>query len=184
MPPKVENFYWRIEHMHVREGGVAMNHGDPCTGKSWVLRLLAQRLSDVPDITVGAIHHWQSKLAGDARLFDKLRHDDLVPLGLRICTRLITEFASHQDLLACLEHRLHVRLVAYARSVIGYIGVGQALLAKTAFGAVSWYEDGVVTHGPQAFPDAPDKSCMVALGKVSAANRPGKEHIPDKRPLG
>ena len=184
VPPKVENFCWRIEHAQVREGGFAMIHGDPGTGKSVVLRLLAQRLSNVPDITVGAINHPQSNLAdfyrelgdifgvalrpsnrwagfkalrerwlshlessriravllideaqemtpqalselrllssarfdsqpllcvvlaGDARLIDKLRHDDLVPLGSRIRTRLTTEFASRQELLACLEHLL------------------------------------------------------------------------------
>lgn len=182
--PKVENFCWRIEHAQVREGGFAMIHGDPGTGKSVVLRLLAQRLSNVPDITVGAINHPQSNLAdfyrelgdifgvglrpsnrwagfkalrerwlshlessriravllideaqemtpqalselrllssarfdsqpllcvvlaGDARLIEKLRHDDLVPLGSRIRTRLTTEFASRQELLACLEHLL------------------------------------------------------------------------------
>jgi type II secretory pathway predicted ATPase ExeA len=184
VPPKVENFCWRIEHAQVREGGFAMIHGDPGTGKSVVLRLLAQRLSKVPDITVGAINHPQSNLAdfyrelgdifgvglrpsnrwagfkalrerwlshlessriravllideaqemtpqalselrllssarfdsqpllcivlaGDARLIEKLRHDDLVPLGSRIRTRLTTEFASRQELLACLEHLL------------------------------------------------------------------------------
>ena len=184
VPPKVENFCWRIEHAQVREGGFAMIHGDPGTGKSVVLRLLAQRLSNVPDITVGAINHPQSNLAdfyrelgdifgvglrpsnrwagfkalrerwlshlessriravllideaqemtpqalselrllssarfdsqpllcivlaGDARLIEKLRHDDLVPLCSRIRTRLTTEFASRQELLACLEHLL------------------------------------------------------------------------------
>jgi len=184
VPPKVENFCWRIEHAQVREGGFAMIHGDPGTGKSVVLRLLAQRLSNLPDITVGAINHPQSNLAdfyrelgdifgvglrpsnrwagfkalrerwlshlessriravllideaqemtpqalselrllssarfdsqpllcivlaGDARLIEKLRHDDLVPLGSRIRTRLTTEFASRQELLACLEHLL------------------------------------------------------------------------------
>ena len=184
VPPKVENFCWRIEHAQVREGGFAMIHGDPGTGKSVVLRLLAQRLSNVPDITVGAINHPQSNLAdfyrelgdifgvglrpsnrwagfkalrerwlshlessriravllideaqemtpqalselrllssarfdsqpllcivlaGDASLIEKLLHDDLVPLGSRIRTRLTTEFASRQELLACLEHLL------------------------------------------------------------------------------
>ena len=43
-------------------------------------------------------------LAGDARLIEKLRREELVPLGSRIRTRLATEFASREDLLACLEH--------------------------------------------------------------------------------
>lgn len=35
----------------------------PCSGKSIVLRLLAERLKRLPDITVGAINHPQSNLA-------------------------------------------------------------------------------------------------------------------------
>ena len=45
-------------------------------------------------------------LAGDARLIEKLRHEELIALGSRIRTRLATEFASRDDLLACLEHLL------------------------------------------------------------------------------
>ena len=63
VPRKIENFCWRIEHAQVREGGFAMIHGDPGSGKSIVLRLLAERLKKLPDITVGAINHPQSNLA-------------------------------------------------------------------------------------------------------------------------
>jgi type II secretory pathway predicted ATPase ExeA len=182
VPPKIENFCWRIEHAQIREGGFAMVHGDPGSGKSIVLRLLAERLKRLPDITVGAINHPQSNMAdfyrelgdifgvplrpssrwggfkalrerwlahlessrcrpvllideaqemtpqvlselrllasarfdsqpllciviaGDARLIDKLRREELIPLGSRIRTRLATEFASREELLACLEH--------------------------------------------------------------------------------
>lgn len=184
VPPRIENFCWRIENALVREGGFAMIHGDPGTGKSVALRLLADRLSRHADITVGAIHHPQCNLAdfyremgdvfsvplrphnrwggfkslrelwiahlettrrrpillideaqemnpsvlcelrllasarfdsqsllcvvlaGDARLIDKLRREELVPLGSRIRTRLATEHASREELLACLEHLL------------------------------------------------------------------------------
>lgn len=184
VPPKIENFVWRIEHAQIREGGFAMIHGDPGSGKSIVLRLLAERLARMPDIAVGVINHPQSNLAdfyrelgdvfvvplrpsnrwggfkalrgrwlnhlessrirpvllideaqemspqvlcelrllssarfdsqpllcvvlaGDARLIDKLRREELIPLGSRIRTRLATEFASRDELLACLEHLL------------------------------------------------------------------------------
>ena len=184
VPAKIENFCWRIEHAQIREGGFAMIHGDPGSGKSIVLRLLAERLKKLPDITVGAINHPQSNMAdfyrelgdifgvplrpsnrwggfkalrerwlshlessrcrpvllideaqemtpqvlselrllasarfdsqpllciiiaGDARLIEKLRREELIPLGSRIRTRLATEFASREDLLACLEHLL------------------------------------------------------------------------------
>ena len=184
IPARVENFCWRIEHAQIREGGFAMIHGDPGSGKSVVLRLLAERLSRLGDVTVGAIHHPQSNLAdfyremgdifgvplrphnrwagfkvlrevwlahlestcrravllideaqemspavlcelrllssarfdsqsllcvvlaGDARLIDKLRREELIPLGSRIRTRLATEHASRDELLACLDHLL------------------------------------------------------------------------------
>lgn len=43
-------------------------------------------------------------LAGDQRLADLLRRDDLLPLGSRIRVRLTLEHASREDLLACLKH--------------------------------------------------------------------------------
>jgi general secretion pathway protein A len=184
VPTKIENFCWRIEHAQIREGGFAMIHGDPGSGKSIVLRLLSERLKKLPDVTVGAINHPQSNMAdfyrelgdifavplrpsnrwggfkalrerwfahlessrcrpvllideaqemtpqvlselrllasarfdsqpllciiiaGDARLIEKLRREELIPLGSRIRTRLATEFASRDELLACLDHLL------------------------------------------------------------------------------
>ncbi len=184
VPQKVESFCWRIEHAQIREGGFAMINGDPGSGKSVVLRLLAQRLKRLPDVTVAAINHPQSNLAdfyrelgdifgvplrpsnrwggfkalrerwlhhlesnlcravllideaqempvqvlselrllasarfdsqsllcvvlaGDSRLTQALRREELIPLGSRIRTRLVTEFASRVELLACLDHLL------------------------------------------------------------------------------
>jgi type II secretory pathway predicted ATPase ExeA len=45
-------------------------------------------------------------LSGDARLLDKLRREELIPLGSRIRTRLATELASREELLSCLDHLL------------------------------------------------------------------------------
>jgi general secretion pathway protein A len=45
-------------------------------------------------------------LAGDARLPERLRTPELLPLGSRIRRRLVLEYASRDELLACLEHRL------------------------------------------------------------------------------
>jgi len=45
-------------------------------------------------------------LAGDARLIDKLRREELIPLGSRIRTRLAAEHASREELLAGLNHLL------------------------------------------------------------------------------
>lgn len=182
--PKIEAFCWRIEQGHVREGGFALITGDPGTGKSVVLRLLAERLARVRDLTVGALTHPQSHvadfyrelgdlfgvalkphnrwngfktlrerwlahlestllrpvllideaqempplvlselrllasaqfdsrallsvvLAGDSRLAELLRRDELRPLGSRIRTRLSLEYASREELRAGLEHLL------------------------------------------------------------------------------
>jgi type II secretory pathway predicted ATPase ExeA len=172
--PKLENFCWRIEHAQIREGGFAMIHGDPGTGKSVALRLLADRLARLPDVHVGVLYRelgdiftvplrphnrwggfkslrerWLAHLettrrravllideaqemspaalcelrlmasarfdsqpllcivlVGDARLIDKLKREELIPLGSRIRTRLATEHASPEELLAGLNHLL------------------------------------------------------------------------------
>lgn len=184
VPPKVENFCRRIEQVHLREGGFALVHGDPGSGKSVVMRVLAERLSRLADLSVGVIHHPQSNLSdfyrelgdifgisirvsnrwggfkalrarwldhlgscsrrsvilideaqemspvvlnelrllasahfdsqsllcvvlsGDARLLEKLRREELIPLGSRIRTRPATEVATREELIACLDHLL------------------------------------------------------------------------------
>lgn len=180
--PKVQHFMWRIENTHVREGGFALVTGEPGTGKSAALRLLAERLSRLPEVSVAEIEHPQSGvpdfyremgerfgvalrphnrwvsfktlrerfcahidstlvrpvllideaqemhtaamselrllsstrfdsrsiltvvLAGDGRLIEKLRREELVPLGSRMRTRLVMEPASRDELTACLLH--------------------------------------------------------------------------------
>ena len=181
---QVENFCWRIEQQLIGDGGFAMISGDPGTGKSAVLRLLADRLEKMRDISVGAITHpsgniadfyrelgdlfnvalrphnrwggfkalrerWQAhmqsttirpvlvideaqempanvlnelrllsstdydsrtllsiNLAGDARLQDKLRRDELLPLGSRMRVRLLMDYADRAELVACVKHML------------------------------------------------------------------------------
>jgi len=182
--PKLENFYWRIEHGFIGEGGFALLSGDPGTGKSVALRVLAERLSHIRDVQVGVLTHpsagvsdfyrelgdifvvpltahnrwhgfknlrdrWLAHvkstllrpilfvdeaqempasvlnelrlltstqfdsqlllsviLAGDQRLTNKLRHDDLIPLGSRIRVRVHMEYVTPEQLMQTLEHLL------------------------------------------------------------------------------
>jgi general secretion pathway protein A len=60
--PSLESFCWRIEQQ-VGEGGFALALGDPGTGKSAALRLLAERLSQLRDVTVGVLTRPQAGLA-------------------------------------------------------------------------------------------------------------------------
>ena len=77
--PKIENFCWRIEQGLIREGGFALISGDPGTGKSVVLRLLAERLGQLRDISVGAIAHPSSNLADFYREMGDLFGVELKP---------------------------------------------------------------------------------------------------------
>ena len=61
-PPSIESFCWRIEQQ-VGEGGFALASGDPGTGKSAALRLLAGRLGQMRDLTVGVLTRPQATLA-------------------------------------------------------------------------------------------------------------------------
>lgn len=184
--PTLTNFCWRIEHAFIREGGFALISGDPGTGKSVALRMLAEKLAQVRDVQVGILTHPSAKLAdfyrelgdifsvplnvsnrwnsfkylrerwlhhlettlyrpvllideaqevptcvlnelrlltsthfdsrlllsvvlaGDQRLNDKLRCDELLPLGSRIRVRLNTEYASTEQLLESLKHILTI----------------------------------------------------------------------------
>ena len=181
--PAVDAFLRRVE-LGIADGGYVMVTGDPGTGKSVALRLLARRLEALPDVIVGTVEHPQSRtsdfyreladlfavqlqthnrwggfkalrsrwaehitstltrpilildeaqealspvftelrmlaskdldtrqllcvvLAGDARLVERLRTPDLLPLGSRIRRRLVLDYASRDELLACMDHLL------------------------------------------------------------------------------
>ena len=183
LTPAIDNFAWRVEQL-VQEGGFALVAGEPGTGKSVALRIVAGRLAALRDVLVGAIERPQSKptdfyrelgdlfavklsssnrwggfralrerwkthvastrikpvllideaqemtpevlgelrilssadfdstalltvvLAGDGRLLELLRHEDLIPLGTRIRTRLVLEAASREQLSQLLSHAL------------------------------------------------------------------------------
>ena len=61
--PRLESFCWRIENALLREGGFALIHGEPGSGKSVALRVIAQRLARLSDVQLGTISHPQCNLA-------------------------------------------------------------------------------------------------------------------------
>jgi len=60
--PAIESFCWRIENQ-IGEGGFALVTGMPGLGKSVALRILANRLGAIPDVTVGELTRPQASVA-------------------------------------------------------------------------------------------------------------------------
>ena len=60
--PSIESFCWRIEQQ-IGEGGFALAIGDPGTGKSAALRILAEHLGNLRDVIVGVLSRPQASLA-------------------------------------------------------------------------------------------------------------------------
>jgi general secretion pathway protein A len=76
-PPSIENFCWRIEQQ-IGEGGFALAIGDPGTGKSAALRILAEHLGNLRDVVVGVLSRPQASLAD---FYRELGHLFSVPLA-------------------------------------------------------------------------------------------------------
>jgi len=59
--PSVDSFCWRIEHQ-ISEGGFSLVTGEPGAGKSTTLRIIADRLGGLRDLTVGVLTRPQASL--------------------------------------------------------------------------------------------------------------------------
>jgi len=75
--PSIESFCWRIEQQ-IGEGGFALALGDPGTGKSAALRILAEHLGNLRDVAVGVLTRPQASLAD---FYRELGHLFSVPLA-------------------------------------------------------------------------------------------------------
>ena len=180
---RIESFVTRIETM-VHDGGFTLITGEPGYGKSIALRIIEQRLAEMPEVSVGVLARPQSAvadfyrelgdlfgldlrphnrwagfktlrerwkahaeasllkpvllideaqdmlasvlselrilssgkfdaetyltvvLAGDTRLADRFRHPELLPIGSRIRTRLVLDYASREELRDILRHAM------------------------------------------------------------------------------
>lgn len=87
-------------------------HIETTTSRPVLLVDEAQEMSAVvlSELRLLASTHFDSRiiltvvLAGDGRLVERFRKDDLLPLASRIRTRLAMEYASGEELRACLKH--------------------------------------------------------------------------------
>lgn len=61
-PPEVDAFARRVA-LTLSDGGFVLVTGDPGTGKSVALRILADRLAKMRDVSVGSIDHPQSRVS-------------------------------------------------------------------------------------------------------------------------
>jgi len=77
--PRLDQFCWRVEHGLVGEGGFALISGDPGTGKSVALRVLAHRLDRLREVRVGVLTHPSSNLADFYREMGELFGVSLKP---------------------------------------------------------------------------------------------------------
>lgn len=95
--PPVESFCWRIEQQ-IGEGGFALATGDPGTGKSAALRLLAGRLTRVRDLAVGILSRPQASLADFYRELGHLFNVPLSPHNRWASARVLREkWLQHQE---------------------------------------------------------------------------------------
>lgn len=95
--PPVESFCWRIEQQ-IGEGGFALATGDPGTGKSAALRLLAGRLTRVRDLAVGVLSRPQASLADFYRELGHLFNVPLSPHNRWASARVLREkWLQHQE---------------------------------------------------------------------------------------
>jgi len=77
-PPAVASFCRRVDHL-CGQGGFALATGEPGSGKTVALRLLADHLAQIPEVTVGILARPQSGLADFYRELGDLYGVELRP---------------------------------------------------------------------------------------------------------
>ena len=159
LSPKLNEFFWRIENVHVREGGFALIVGDPGTGKSVVLRALAERLERQSDLTVGVLNHPQSNLADFYRELGEVFGVALKPSNRWAGFKVLRErWLAHLDA----THRRNVLLIDEAQEMGPKTLLELRLLAATRFDSRPLLA--VVLAGDARLSDALAREDLLPLG--------------------
>lgn len=86
----IDSFCRRVENL-AREGGFALLTGEPGTGKSSAMRLLAEHLAGLPDLRVGELSRRQSHMADFYRELGELFGVTLTPHNRWAGTKALRE---------------------------------------------------------------------------------------------
>jgi type II secretory pathway predicted ATPase ExeA len=98
---QLDSFCWRVEQQ-VRDGGFAAVTGDPGNGKSVALRVLAHRLEQLKDVTVGVLTRPQSGVPDFYRELGHLFGVSLSPHNRWVGSKLLREtWLAHIDASLC-----------------------------------------------------------------------------------
>jgi type II secretory pathway predicted ATPase ExeA len=86
----IDSFLWRVEQL-VTDGGFALISGEPGSGKTAVLRLVAERLKKLPDLRVEILSRPQSRAADFYRELGELFGLTLSPHNRWASTKVLRE---------------------------------------------------------------------------------------------
>ncbi len=86
----IDSFLWRVEQL-VADGGFALISGEPGSGKTAVLRLVAERLKNIPELRVEILSRPQSRAADFYREIGELFGITLSPHNRWASTKLLRE---------------------------------------------------------------------------------------------
>ena len=128
--PAVDSFCRRIEQHLVRQGGFALIAGEPGTGKSVALRLLAERLGRIDGLNVAVLTHPSSSLSDFYREMADVFGITLIHNNLWLGFKGLR----HRWLLHFEDTRTRpILLVDEAQEVLGAVLTEMRLLTSTEF---------------------------------------------------
>lgn len=172
--PALERFLWQIENL-LPSGGFAMITGEPGSGKSAAMRLLAHRLDKVPDTTVGTLTRPQSNPADFYRELGEIFSAKLKPHNRWAGFKVLRErWRAH------VESSLlrPVLLIDEAQSMKPEVLSELRILASAEFDSISYLS--VVIAGDSRLPELLSTDELVPLGSRIRVRLPLSTAEPDE----